>query len=503
MKKMSVILLSLILLAGCGNELITNTSSNSNSITSSFDSSEVSSILSSSLLSSSIENESSNVISSETLSSLESDVSSSVIEDVFYSATFLNYDGKVLYIDEYVLEGSIPEYKGETPTKKGDYKTNYVFTGWDSYLEPIYENMIYTALFKEEELFYTVEELISFNGDYPIHYGKEVFLEDVGIVSIYSEDTFTVTPVHNPLDPFSIEVKAKENIKDTFTSSDVVTIVGTLDVINGRAYINDATVNWGYDGDKYSADDAAFIGTVEMKDREYFENKIDKKDSGNLYYSYMTMASIPDIVSGKDISFYITFPGEDIEISDNNFYLIETRIPSLTENEAEYVTSWASQFKKGDGIYINLQIFYDNKIMALLPYDLIKSTRFNVPYTHENVFSSYEDVSSFVEKQYSKEYIIFPNMENDYTYNYVTKSKYETVGNTSMKYCSISFYTYKMDEVMNYLINLYDSSEDFTCVGLDNNGKYWIDHDYSLNLDMHICIYKGFGKVIVEMHFLK
>ena len=25
----------------------------------------------------------------------------------------------------------------------------------------------------------------------------------------------------------------------------------------------------------------------------------------------------------KDISFYITFPGEDIEISDNNFYLIE------------------------------------------------------------------------------------------------------------------------------------------------------------------------------------
>ena len=56
------------------------------------------------------------------------------------------------------------------------------------------------------------------------------------------------------------------------------------------------------------------------------KKSLDARKKPNLYYSYMTMASIPDIVSGKDISFYITFPGEDIEISDNNFYLIEQQM---------------------------------------------------------------------------------------------------------------------------------------------------------------------------------
>ena len=158
----------------------------------------------------------------------------------------------MLYVDEHVKEGTIPVYKGEEPTKEGTYKINYEFKGWDYPLEPIYEDMTYTALFEEEKLFYTVEELITFDEDYPFHYGKEVFLENVGIVSIYDNNTFTVTPVHNPLDSYSIEVKAKENIKDTFTSNDVVTVVGILDVKNGRPFINNATVTWGYDGDQYS-----------------------------------------------------------------------------------------------------------------------------------------------------------------------------------------------------------------------------------------------------------
>lgn len=442
-------------------------------------------------------------VTTPTPPSITSNTPSSTVKEVFYTATFLNYDGEVLYVDEHVKEGTIPIYKGEEPTKEGTYKINYEFKGWDYPLEPIYEDMTYTALFEEEELFYTVEELITFDEDYPFHYGKEVFLEDVGIVSIYNNNTFTVTPVHNPLDNYSIEVKAKENIKDTFTSNDVVTVVGILDVKNGRPFINNATVTWGYDDDQYSADDAAYIGTVEMKDREYFENKIDKSQSGNLYYSYMNIANVPEIVIGEDITFYLTFPGEDITINEKNFYLIEARIPSLTESEAEYVSSWAKQFKNGDGIYVNLQIYYDNRLIVLLPYDLIDSSKFNVPYTHKNVFTNYDPVSTFISKEYSKDYIIFPNMENEYTYNYVTKSAYETVGNSSMKYCRISFYTYQIDELMNYLIDLYSSSEEFTHLGIEEDEKYWIDHPYSPNLDMHICIYKGFGKVIFEMHFLK
>lgn len=485
MKRLVILLFTLFLLVGCGDRFIT--SSAPNSTTSSFDATS--------------QANSSNITSNNQTTSTPS--SSSSVSKIYYSATFLNYNGDVLYVDNNVLEGSIPEYKGETPNKEGTYKIEYEFIGWDIPLEPIYENTSYTALFEEKEIFYTVEELITFNGDYPLHYGKEVFLENVGIVSIYSEDTFTVTPVHNPTDSFSIEVKAKDNIKKTFTSNDVVTIVGILDVQNGRPFINNASVSWGYDGDQYSANNSAFIGTVEIKDREYWENNIDKKDSGSLYYSYMNFASIPDITPNKDISFYITFPGEDTQISDRNFYLIEARIPALEEKETEYVSSWIKQFKQGDGIYINMQIYYDNKLLVLLPYDLIDSSTFNTPYTHKNIFSTYAPVSEYIVKEYSKEYITFPSMDNEYTYNYTIKKAYETVNNSSMKYVKVSFYTYETNSLMSYLLDLYNSTEDFTSIGLDENGKYWIYHPYASSLDMHICIYQGFGKIIVEMHFLK
>ena len=84
-------------------------------------------------------------------------------------------------------------------------------------------------------------------------------------------------------------------------------------------------------------------------------------------------------------------------------------------------------------------------------------------------------------------------MDNEYTYNYTIKKAYETVNNSSMKYVKVSFYTYEMNVLMSYLLDLYNSIEDFTFIGLDENGKYWIDHSYSPNLDMHICIYQGFG----------
>jgi len=484
MKKTFVLILSSICLIGCSNALEINSTPISSSCS----------------LNTSITTSNSNSTSSS--SSITSS-SSSIIDEKFFTATFLNYDGSTLYVDSNVKEGTIPEYKGETPSKNGTYKLKYVFDGWDIPLEPIYKNTTYTATFKEEELYYTIQDLISFDGEKPTHYGKEVFLENVGIVSVYSENTFCVTSVHDPLDTFAIEVKARENIEETYTKRDVVNVVGILDVINGRPFINDAIVSWGYDGDDYSADDAAYIGTVKMEDREYWESKITRENSGLLYYSYMTIASLPEINIGKDLSFYVTFPGEDIEVSDSNPFLIEVKIPALTSEEAEYISSWAQQFKKGDGIYINVQIYYDNQKMFLLPFDILKSNSFNIPYTHKNVHSEYAPVSSFINEEYSSNYIILPDMSNDYTYNYVTKKGSETINNSTMKYSRISFYTYQQEELMDYLISLYSSSVEFTCIGFDSNEKYWIDHPYSPNLDMHICIYQGFGKVIFEMHFLK
>ena len=93
-------------------------------------------------------------------------------------------------------------------------------------------------------------------------------------------------------------------------------------------------------------------------------------------------------------------------------------------------------------------------------------------------------------------------MSNEFTYNYVTNSAFETINNSSMKYSQISFFTYQQDELINYLIELYSTNEEFIYIGLKDDGKYWVNHPYSPNLDMYICFYKGFRKIIFETHFL-
>ena len=103
---------------------------------------------------------------------------------------------------------------------------------------------------------------------------------------------------------------------------------------------------------------------------------------------------------------------EDIEITNNNPFLIEERIPSLTIEEADYVSTWFNKFNKGDGIYINLQIYYDSQKMILLPYDILKSNTYNIPYVHKNVYSSYDPVNDFLLKAYSKGYVFNINEIN-------------------------------------------------------------------------------------------
>ena len=516
MKKVLYLVLFCFLLTACGKKESNNNSSSSfDSVYTSSEATENSTFISfvssntsitsntsntsedSSFITTTSEKETSEIISSITQSS-----EISTTNEKYYTATFLNYDGTILYVDSNVKEGTIPEYKGDTPVKEGTSKINYIFDGWDIYLGEIYENTTYVATFIEEEIYYTISDLLTFEGDYPIHYGKEVFLDDVGIVCVYSDNTFCVTSIHNPLDNFSIEVKANSPINGIYTSRDVVSISGTLNMVNGRPFIDNAFVSWGYNGDQYSADNSAYIGTVKMNNREYWEEKITKKESGNLYYSHMTIANIPEVASGKDISFYLVFPGEDIEITNNNPFLIEARIPSLTIEEADYVSTWFNKFNKGDGIYINLQIYYDSQKMILLPYDILKSNTYNIPYVHKNVYSSYDPVNDFLLKAYSKDYIEFPDMSNEFTYNYVTNSAFETINNSSMKYSQISFFTYQQDELINYLIELYSTNEEFIYIGLKDDGKYWVNHPYSPNLDMYICFYKGFGKIIFETHFL-
>lgn len=86
----------------------------------------------------------------------EEDVPVEEDDDKYYSVTFVNYDGSLLYSD-YLKEGSYAEYKGTTPKKDKDENYTYEFSGWDKPFEPLVSDTKYTALFiQSETLKYTV-----------------------------------------------------------------------------------------------------------------------------------------------------------------------------------------------------------------------------------------------------------------------------------------------------------------------------------------------------------
>ena len=60
-----------------------------------------------------------------------------------HTVTFKNWDGAVLQ-EETLIFGSVPEYKGETPTREG-----WRFTGWTPEIGAISGDTVYTALFEE------------------------------------------------------------------------------------------------------------------------------------------------------------------------------------------------------------------------------------------------------------------------------------------------------------------------------------------------------------------
>lgn len=66
-----------------------------------------------------------------------------------YTVIWQNDDGTILEIDRNVLEGSIPEYNGETPVKEKNGNINYMFNGWDLEIKEIYLNTQFTATYKE------------------------------------------------------------------------------------------------------------------------------------------------------------------------------------------------------------------------------------------------------------------------------------------------------------------------------------------------------------------
>ena len=120
-------------------------------------SSSKSSSSSSSRSSSSSKSSSNSISSTSSVSSLISSSSSSSTSELkYYTVTWKNYNGDVLEVDTDVLEGSMPEYNGNTPSRDTDDQYIYYFNSWSPELAPVIANAIYTATYTTELRAFTI-----------------------------------------------------------------------------------------------------------------------------------------------------------------------------------------------------------------------------------------------------------------------------------------------------------------------------------------------------------
>lgn len=75
--------------------------------------------------------------------------------DLYYTATFKNYDGTTLQSIS-VKSGSTPSYTGSTPTKPATAQYTYTFSGWSPTISAVTGDVTYTAQFTAKTRYYTI-----------------------------------------------------------------------------------------------------------------------------------------------------------------------------------------------------------------------------------------------------------------------------------------------------------------------------------------------------------
>ena len=226
----------------------------------------------------------------------------------YYDIRWVNDDDTLLYTNEQIAYGDMPEYKGEIPTKAKTAQYTYTFNSWTPEVVPVTENATYKATYDATVNNYTVT-FKNYNGailsatQYP--YGTKVAQIAVPTVTRPATAQYTYT----------------------FAGWDKMIVDVTSDATYTAMY--DATIN------KYLITFLNYDGKV-LSER---------------YYAYGTKAAnitVPVATRENTIQYTYEFAGWDRPIAD------------VTEN-AVYVANYNSDLNKYTVIWVN----DDNTILEI------------------------------------------------------------------------------------------------------------------------------------------
>lgn len=212
--------------------------------------------------------------------------------------------------------------------------------------------------------------------------GQLVKIENLACGGIYGNTVIGNTSVGKTVvDLRGLEIQSKEAVPFTSPSkrpgygSDI-TAEGRVVNVNGRLTLQEATVTInsqrGEDG-KYT-DDAglpvhycpAVSESGIVTNRSLWDGYFSGRQySGACVEALVQLASLPGSIADNDTSFYVVFPGEDMDVNDDeNGSLIKVNIPAASLMSEGAVSSFNSFFagkSVGDFVAINGLLQYDSQ----------------------------------------------------------------------------------------------------------------------------------------------
>ena len=258
-----------------------------------------------------------------------------------YNVKFTNYDGSILQ-EESLEYGSMPVYKGETPTREKTEEYTYTFKSWNKEITEVTDNEIYIATYTEVKNKYTV---IYMDGE------TEYTRKEVNYGETVSEEV--ITKAHNIYIGWTIEGRVYD-FSTPITQN--ITIQSSFELVENPV-IESTPIEW-------TKEDVRVRISSNHTDYEYMY----KIDDGE-YQEYTGEFTVDKncIVVAKSIKENI-----ESEVTTKEITNIDKVLPEIKEITEENITTKSIDIKvKGqdnESGLSEIRIYKNEELMVSYPY---------------------------------------------------------------------------------------------------------------------------------------